>query len=190
MQEHLYELEQANNTSDSGNDNAPLLDNDSLYDCKIDCFDSKFALVRNLALTSKGRGPKNILAGYQKTRKTIVRRWLEPAEMASPDTSAKEIDIMIKERMPPAVWEILHQQRKWKGKNLIRDMSTDTRHEALREAYDEYIFWYAEKQLDAQRNVLRDRALGKKVKSTTNTVNRWKTTLQSLNGDLLREGTK
>ena len=69
-------------------------------------------------------------------------------------------------------------------------MSTDTRHEALREAYDEYILWYAEKHLDVQRNVLRDRALGKKAKSKSITVNRWKTTLQSLNGDLLRAGSK
>ena len=68
----------------------------------------------------------------------------------------------------------MHRQRKWQGKHLIRDMSTETRHEALREAYDEYIFEYAEKKLDALRNVLRDRALGKKVKSTTNAVNRWK----------------
>jgi len=190
LEAHLHELEQANNASDSSNGDETLLDNDSLYDCKIEWFDSKFALVRNLALASKGKGPKNILAGYQKTRKTIVCRWLEPAELAPPNTSKKEIDVMIKERMPPAVWEILHQQRKWKGKNLIRDMSTDTRHKALREAYDEYILLYAEKHLDAQRNVLRDRALGKKASSKPISVNRWKSTLQSMNEDLIRAGSR
>ena len=127
LDEHVHELEHANNASDSSNDDRTLLENDSLYDCKIDCFDNKFALVKNLALTSKGKGPKNILSGYRKTRRTIVCRWLEPAEVAHHDTSAKEIEIMIKEKMPPAVWEILHQQRKWQGKHLIRDMSTDTR---------------------------------------------------------------
>ena len=92
LREHLHELENANNASDSGIDDTTLVDNDGIYDCKIDCFDTKSALVSNLALTSKGKGPKNILSGYRKTRRTIVCRWLEPAEVAHRDTSAKEIE--------------------------------------------------------------------------------------------------
>jgi len=191
LEDHVYELKNANNASDSDNDNPTMLENSgSIFDCKIDCFDSAFVLASNLVITSKGKGPKNILSGYRKARRTIVCRWLEPAEAADRDISAKDIENMIKERTPPAVWETLHQQRKWKGKHPIRDMSTDTRHEALREAYDEYIFEYAEKKLDALRNVLRDRALGNKVKSTSNGVNCWTSSLQSMNVDLVREGNK
>ena len=99
---HVYDLQNANNVSGSDNDDSAMLENiEGIFDCKIGCFDSAFALASNLALASKGKGPKR--SGYQGTRKTIVCRWLEPAEAAHRDTSAKKIETMIKERMPPAV---------------------------------------------------------------------------------------
>ena len=160
--QHLDEI--AQNAEDSTNSNPEentLHGNlESAYDCKMGYLDSEFLLAYNLSLASRNKG-KRAFSGYQFTRKQIVVQWLQTAEDASKDASPKDIENLIKDRMPNSVWEIFHSQRQDKSLHLIRDMSKDSRHSALCDAYDEYIQEVSDCRLSARREALCIRALKK-----------------------------
>ena len=123
LEQHLDEIAQnADNSSNSDAEDNTLHENlESVYDCKMDCLDSEFLLAYNLSFASRNKG-KRTFSSYQFTRKQIVAQRLQTAEDASKDASPKDIENLIKGRMPNSVWEIFHSQRRDRSLHLIRDM--------------------------------------------------------------------
>ena len=62
LDQHLEGVEN-DNTSDY-EDTTLHGGNESICDCKIDCYDSAFVLANNLAPASKGKGSEDLLSSY------------------------------------------------------------------------------------------------------------------------------